>query len=91
MLTTADKWRAVWLGAAYLLIAELSSLGATSKFSPCILVSEDQSSNDQSGYQACAAMHEAIWRGLNFIWDNAGHDNINAFGTVMIAIFTLTL
>jgi len=55
------------------------------------LISQEQASNDQTGYQSCATMHEAIFRLGYFIWDHAGHDNIVAFGTVMIALFTYVL
>ncbi len=36
-------------------------------------------------------MHEAVFRLIRAVWDNASHDNILAAGTIMIAIFTLTL
>lgn len=79
------------LWTAYFLFLELSSLGRTSEISPCIIISQEQQPNNETGYQACAPVHEAVFRFLNFFWQNATHDNILAFGTVMIACFTLTL
>ena len=75
----------------YFAYFELLSLGQTSQFSPCILVSEEQAANNQSGYQACAPMHEGVIRFMRFIWENTTHDNILAFGTIMIAVFTYVL
>lgn len=78
----------VWL--VYFLIAELLSL-MPSQLSSCILVSEEVNAEDYSGNYACASMHEAIFRFIRYIWERADHDNIIAFGTVMIAIFTYVL
>jgi hypothetical protein len=36
-------------------------------------------------------MHEAIFRSIRFLWDNASHDNIAAFGSIAVAVFTFTL
>lgn len=91
MLSRQDKWNSIWLGIVAFLFAEISSLNATSKSFPCIVISQYQSANDQTGYQACASVHEAIFSFVNFIWDRANHENILAFGTIMIAVFTLTL
>jgi hypothetical protein len=91
MLNSWQSFLTTPLWLAYFAILEVTSLGQTSEVSPCIIVSQEQATNDQSDYQACAPVHEAIIRLLNFILDNTTHDNIIAFGTVMIAFFTLTL
>jgi len=82
---------AALLWTVYFGFLELTSLGRTSEVFPCLIVSQEQTSHDQSGYQSCAPVHETIFRLLKFVWSNATHDNIIAFGTVMIALFTLTL
>jgi hypothetical protein len=79
----------IW--AVYFSILEILSLGRASQSSLCILMSEEQPAKDQAGYQSCATMHEAVFRFVRFIWENATHDNVIAFGTVMIAIFTFVL
>jgi hypothetical protein len=91
MLTRADKWRAIYLGLVYVAFAELSSLGATSRVYPCILISQYQSSNNQSSYQSCTALHEGIARLLVFSWAYVTHDNVIAASTVIVAVFTVTL
>jgi hypothetical protein len=78
----------VWL--IYFSFAELSSLGP-SKASSCILISEEANTENYSGDYPCAAMHEAIFRFVRYLWNNASHDNVIAFGTVLIAIFTYVL
>jgi hypothetical protein len=78
----------VWM--IYFLFAELLSL-MPSQLSSCILVSEEASAENYSGNYACASMHEAVFRLLRYIWDNASHDNVIAFGTVLIALFTFVL
>jgi|SRR5689334_13171675 len=90
MLTRPDKWFLFYLFAAYLAIAEVLSL-SMSKFPLCIVVSQYQNRSDSSGYQTCAPFHEGVVRFLSFIWNSATHDNIIAFGTMMIALFTWTL
>jgi hypothetical protein len=55
------------------------------------LISEEASTEDYSGNYACASMHEAIFRFAQYAWDNASHDNVIAFGTILIAIFTYVL
>lgn len=78
------------LALAYVGIAEwLSEL--MSQFPLCTVISEHQHPNNNSANQTCATLFEGIARLLSFIWDNATHDNILAFGTVMIAAFTFTL
>src|SRR5205085_11515944 len=62
-----------------------------SQASSCILISEEANSKDYSGDYACATMHEAIFRFARYVWDNASHDNIIAFGTILIALFTYVL
>jgi hypothetical protein len=78
----------VWL--IYFSFAELSSLGP-SKASSCILISEEANTENYSGDYACAPMHEAIFRFVRYVWDSASHDNIIAFGTILIALFTYIL
>jgi hypothetical protein len=78
----------VWL--IYFSFAELLSL-LPSQASSCILISEEASAEDYSGNYACASMHEAIFRFARYIWDSASHDNIIAFGTILIAVFTYVL
>ena len=36
-------------------------------------------------------MHEGAIRLVRSLWDNASHDNVIAFGTILIAIFTYVL
>ena len=83
-----------WLGAllalGYFGILEVLSW-ETSKFPPCILMSDEADGGDQAGVQACATMHEAIFRFLRLTWAYATHDNIIAFGTIAIASFTYVL
>src|SRR5229473_2522287 len=78
----------VWL--VYFSLAELLSL-LPSQPSSCILISEEASAENYSGDYACASMHEAIFRFIRYILDHADHDNIIAFGTMMIAVFTYVL
>ena len=78
----------IWL--AYFSIAEILSLW-TSKFPPCIIVSEYQSAKNQVGHETCAPLHEGVMRFLNYLWSGKNHDSIIATGTVFIAIFTCTL
>jgi hypothetical protein len=78
----------VWL--VYFSFAELSSL-LPSQAASCILKSEEASAEDYSGDYACASMHEAIFRFARYVWDNASHDNVIAFGTIMVAVFTYVL
>jgi hypothetical protein len=79
----------IW--AIYFGIAELLSLGQTSRSSPCVWISQAQQAEDNSGYQSCATLHEASFRFLNFIWEHTNHENVVAFGTMVVAIFTYTL
>jgi hypothetical protein len=81
----------MWLWLAYFGFLELTSLGHTSEIFPCILVSNETQAENDSSYQTCTAMHEAIFRFIRFVWNHATHDNIIAFGTVAIAAFTYTL
>jgi hypothetical protein len=67
---------------------ELLSLGP-SQVSSCVLMSQEANTESYSGNYACASMHEAIFRFVKYIWSDAGHDNIIAFGTIMIALFYL--
>jgi hypothetical protein len=78
----------VWL--IYFSFAELSSL-LPSQASSCILISEEASTENYSGDYACSSMHEATFRLVRCIWDNASHDNVVAFGTILIAVFTYVL
>jgi hypothetical protein len=78
----------VWL--IYFLFAELLSL-LPSQASPCILISEEASAGNYSGDYPCASMHEAIFRFSRFLWENAGHDNVIAFGTITVSFFTYAL
>jgi hypothetical protein len=91
MLTTDQHWGMSLVWSAYFSILELLSLGQTSEVSPCIVVSQEQGAKDQSGYQACAAVHEAVSSLLGLIYRHASHDNVIAFGTAVIALFTFTL
>jgi hypothetical protein len=63
----------------------------TSKFPPCMLISNKAGAENQTSDQACATMHEAVFRFLGILWENASHDNITAFSTVAIAVFTFVL
>jgi hypothetical protein len=78
----------VWL--IYFSFAELLSL-LPSQESSCILISEEANTENYSGDYACASMHEAGFRFCRFIWENAGHDNVLAFGTIAVSVFTYTL
>ena len=78
----------VWL--IYFSFAELSSL-LPSKASSCVLISEEANTENYSGNYACASMHEAIFRLIRYVWDSASHDNVIAFGTILIALFTFVL
>jgi hypothetical protein len=78
----------VWL--IYFSFAELLSL-LPSQATSCILVDEKANTENYSGNYPCASMHEAIFRFVRYIWDNSGHDNVVAFGTILIAIFTYVL
>src|SRR4051812_13323145 len=78
----------VWL--IYFSVLELLSFGP-SKASACVLISEEANAENYSGDYACAPMHEAIFRFGRHIWHHASHDNIIAFGTILIAIFTYVL
>lgn len=78
----------VW--GLYLAAAELASCLPSYSFS-CILVSDENNAKGYSGNQSCAAVQEAIFRFLRFIWVNANHDNINAFAAIAVAVFTFTL
>ncbi len=77
-----------WL--IYFSVMELLSLGP-SQAPSCVLISEEARAENYSGNYACASMHEAIFRFFRYVWDHASHDNIIAFGTVMIALFTFVL
>ena len=90
MLTREDKWFLFYLTAGYLAVAEVLSW-ETSKFPLCIVVSQYQSANNQSGYQTCATFHEGVVRGFFFVWGYINHDNVTAIGTLLIALFTWTL
>jgi hypothetical protein len=79
----------VWL--VYFSFAELLSLLPSSQASSCILISEEASAENYSRDYACASMHEAIFRFVKFIWSESGHDNVVAFGTILIATFTYVL
>jgi hypothetical protein len=89
-MLTDRGWLETILALVYFAILEALSW-ETSQFPPCILVSNEAGGENQSGNQACATMHEAIFRFADFIWDNASHDNILAFGTICIAVFTYVL
>lgn len=78
----------VWL--IYFSFAELLSL-LPSQASSCILISEEANTENYSGDYTCASMHEAIFRFVRYIWDHASHDNVIAFGTILIAVFTYVL
>lgn len=78
----------VW--SIYFLFAELSSL-LPSQASSCVLLSEEANSENYSGDYPCASMHEAIFRLSRFVWENAGHDNVVAFGTITVSLFTYAL
>lgn len=91
MLREADKARAWALAAFYVVFLELTSLGNSLESSPCILVSKYASSENQTNYQSCAPMHEGVLRFISLVWRYTTHDNIIAFGTLAIAVFTWTL
>lgn len=91
MLNSWQSFLTTPLWLAYFAILEITSWGQTSEVSPCIIISQEQATKDQSGYQSCATAHEAVFRLVRFIYANASHDNVVAFGTVVIALFTLTL
>jgi len=91
MIDSTQKLFLTILSSAYFFFLEVTSLGRTSEVFPCIITSQKQSPDGQFAYQACAPLHEAIFRGLKLMWEAANHDNILAFGTLMIACFTLTL
>src|ERR1043166_2203791 len=57
----------------------------------CILVSDKNQAENQPGNYACATLFEGIARAARFVWEHAGHDNVVAFGTLLIAVFTFTL
>jgi hypothetical protein len=78
----------VWL--IYFSVMELISLGPL-QASSCILISEEAKAENYSGDYACATMHEAIFRLIRYVWRHASHDNVIAFGTILIAIFTYVL
>jgi hypothetical protein len=78
----------VWL--VYFLFAELLSL-LPSQVSTCILISKEASAENYTGNYSCASMHEAIFRFIGYVWRHADHDNIIAFGTILIALFTYVL
>jgi hypothetical protein len=89
-MLTDRGWLETTLALVYFGILEALSW-ETSKFPPCILASNEAGGQNQAGNQACATMHEAVFRLVAFIWDNASHDNVLAFGTVCIAVFTYVL
>src|SRR5436190_11103242 len=91
MLTGGSRWMMAAIWMAYVGIAELLGLGQTSKVSQCLLISEEQEFAVDASYQACAPLHEMVFRLGRFFWNHAGHDNVVALGTVVIAVFTLTL
>jgi hypothetical protein len=80
----------ILLGAAYVGFAEWTSTW-WSQLPLCILVSEHHSSDRNTQLQTCATLFEGGARLVNFIWERINHENILAFGTVMIAVFTFTL
>ncbi|MGO9006429.1 MAG: hypothetical protein ACLQIQ_17315 [Beijerinckiaceae bacterium] len=84
-----QKPSTIFLGI-YIAIAELLSCLPSYSFS-CILISNENYGKVYSGNQACATLHEAVFRFLRFIWDHADRDNINAFAAVAVAVFTFTL
>jgi hypothetical protein len=88
MLSPREFWALLVL--SYIGFAELTSIWM-SQWPLCIVVSEYQAAEDSASNQTCATLFEAIVRLIRFIWESADHDNITAFGTVMIAMFTLTL
>jgi hypothetical protein len=79
-----------FLWTAYFAILEIVSR-LQSKAPLCILMSEEKHPGDKAGDQTCAAFSEGIARGARFVWENATHDNVIAFGTALIAVFTYTL
>jgi hypothetical protein len=80
----------IYLAVGYIAFAEVLSWEIL-KLPLCIVVSENQPSDNHTGYETCATLHEGIMRVLVFLWDHATHDNISAAAAVVIAIFTLTL
>jgi hypothetical protein len=63
-----------------------------SKFPPCAVVSQYQRASYQPGKDACASFSEAVIKGLlDAFHIMEHHDNIIAFGTIIIAVFTFTL
>jgi hypothetical protein len=75
---------------AYVGFAEWTSTW-WSQFPLCLLVSENETTNTNTGQQACASLFAGVVRFFHFLWKEADHDNITAVATVMIAVFTLTL
>jgi hypothetical protein len=90
MMNRDDMRFAGYLIAGYLAFAEVLSW-ETSKWPACLVVSEYQSADNQSGNQTCATFHEGIIRGATFLWGFLTHDNVTAAATVVIAVFTWTL
>jgi hypothetical protein len=76
--------------AAYVWFAQWASTW-WSKLPLCVLVSENQTADNNTDQQACASLFEGITRLFRFLWESANHENVLAFGTVLIAVFTLTL
>jgi hypothetical protein len=62
-----------------------------SKLPLCILVSEEQTADNDTDQQTCATLFEGIVRLFRFLWERTNHENVSALATVLIAIFTLTL
>jgi hypothetical protein len=90
MLKRNDAGFVARLAVAYFAFAEVLSL-ETSKWPACLVVSQYQNAKNQTGYETCATLHEGVIRLFWFFSDYITHDNVIAFGTVMIAVFTWTL
>jgi hypothetical protein len=80
-----------YLILGYVAFADALSLETSKWGPPCLVISEQQAANQQSASQTCATLHEGIARLTIFSWSFLTHDNVLAFGTLMIALFTLTL
>jgi hypothetical protein len=91
MLADDRRWTTVLIWVAFFATLEMLSWGQTSKTAPCILVSNEAQGENRFTGQACATMHEGVFRLLKLVWEHADHDNIVAFGTLAIAAFTFIL
>jgi hypothetical protein len=90
MLNTSKKELLVLLALAYIGFAQWASTW-WSQLPLCILISDYQPTYNHTENQSCATFFEGVVRFLRFLWESADHDNVIAFGTIMVAVFTFTL